>query len=106
MECWEKREETRIGQLAKKKWFIGGDRNSKFFRVVVNTHHHQSHIATMQLVDGTVLATLKEVHDSAIQYFHKFLSDANQRACLNLSHLILKVFSEEENTKFMACLQN
>ena len=52
---WEKREAIRLGQIAKKKWLIEGDQNSKFFHSVVNQRRRKSHIFRMVLNDGTIL---------------------------------------------------
>ncbi|XP_042988592.1 uncharacterized protein LOC122316118 [Carya illinoinensis] len=36
LDVWEKREETRLAQAAKKKWSKEGDRNSNFFHAIVS----------------------------------------------------------------------
>lgn len=92
-----------MGQLAKKKWLKEGDDNSKFFHVVVNKHRHHSLIDSMQLVDGTVLVALEEVYEGAVHYFQQFFFDHCNRDFLDLSHLILKVITEEENGHIVAC---
>ncbi|XP_022872585.1 uncharacterized protein LOC111391577, partial [Olea europaea var. sylvestris] len=56
----KKREKLRLAAQAKKKWLIDGDQNLKFFHSVVNQQKRTSQISSMQLPDGTVLASPKE----------------------------------------------
>lgn len=106
LECWEKWEEIRVGQLAKNKKLKEGDQKSKLFQAVVNKRRHDSHIDTMQLVDGMILATPVEGHEGVINYFYQFLYEHCQRECLTLSHIISKVVTEEEIAHIMHFLRN
>jgi hypothetical protein len=59
LDVWEKKEETRLAQAAKKKWLKEGDQNSRFFHVVVSQRRHGAVISRMQLEAGTVLESPK-----------------------------------------------
>ncbi|XP_042980145.1 uncharacterized protein LOC122310315 [Carya illinoinensis] len=49
LERWENREEIRLSQQAKKRWITDGDRNSKFYHVVVNQRRKASAVSRMTL---------------------------------------------------------
>ncbi|KAF5464604.1 hypothetical protein F2P56_014672, partial [Juglans regia] len=66
---WEKREASRLGQIAKKKWLTEGDQNSKFFHSVINQRRTKGHINKMVLDDGRVLNTAEEVHEESMDFF-------------------------------------
>ncbi|XP_035546552.1 uncharacterized protein LOC118348611 [Juglans regia] len=97
IEIWEKREASRLGQIAKKKWLTEGDQNSKFFHSVINQRRNKGHISKMVLADGRVLCTAEEVHEEAVDYFRNFLSDVSTVEHCDLSRLIEKKISDEEN---------
>lgn len=51
---------------------LGGGRNVTRipnFSVVVNQRWSSSKIDSMRLDDGTILATLEEIHEGEVQYF-------------------------------------
>ncbi|KAF5462658.1 hypothetical protein F2P56_018646, partial [Juglans regia] len=97
IEIWEKREASRLGQIAKKKWLTEGDENSKFFHSVINQRRNKGQISKMVLADGRVLCTAEEVHEEAVAYFRNFLSDVSTVEHCDLSRLIEKKISNEEN---------
>ncbi|XP_035540358.1 uncharacterized protein LOC118344262 [Juglans regia] len=97
IDIWEKREASRLAQIAKKKWLTEGDQNSKFFHSVINQRHNKGHISKMVLADGRVLCTAEEVHEEAVIYFRNFLSDVSTVDHCDLSRIIEKKISDEEN---------
>ncbi|KAF5477357.1 hypothetical protein F2P56_004006 [Juglans regia] len=74
IKIWEKREASRLGQIAKKKWLIEGDQNSKFFHSVINQRRTKGHINKMVLVDGRVLNSTEEVHEEVGFFVISFLT--------------------------------
>lgn len=92
-----KREEKILAQLAKKKWLMDGDKNSKFFHVMVNQHRNASLIQSMQLENGSLMASPKETHEGAVDYFESFLSEQQAMTSLDLGNFISKVISMEDN---------
>lgn len=66
-------------QIAKKNWLKECDHNSKLFHVVNNTQRNKASISTMKLKDGSVLASLEEIHEVAVRYFQQFFIDQTDR---------------------------
>lgn len=99
LKVWEKREEVRVAQIAKKKWLKEGDKNSKFFHVVVNQRRCSSTITQMVLEDGTVLSSPEAVHTSAVEYFRGFLSEDTETKVPDLHALLTSEVSLLENDK-------
>ncbi|KAK1575277.1 hypothetical protein Q3G72_004017 [Acer saccharum] len=100
---WEKREAIRLGQIAKQKWLIEGDQNTKFFHSVVNQRRRKSQISRMVLDDGTILNNAEEVHLGAAQYFRKFLTTSVDVEQGNLASILDHVITEDDNN--MLCLE-
>lgn len=97
LDYWERMEEIRVSQVAKKRWLADGDENSKFFHAVINQKWNSSIIESMVLEDGTVLASPEEIHEGAVRYFQNFLNEQSARVLPDLSNLISKEISEEDN---------
>ncbi|XP_035546560.1 uncharacterized protein LOC118348616 [Juglans regia] len=97
IEIWEKREASRLGQIAKKNWLTEGDQNSKFFHSTINQRRNKGHINKMVLADRRVLNTAEEVHEEAVVFFRNFLSDVSAVEHCDFSRLIEKKISNEEN---------
>ncbi|KAG6617987.1 hypothetical protein I3842_Q137000 [Carya illinoinensis] len=55
LDYWEQYEETRLSQLAKKKWLMKGDQNVKFFNAIVNQWRINKVTSNMWLEDGMLL---------------------------------------------------
>lgn len=56
----------------------------------------------MKLTNGTTLNTPEEVHEGAVNYFHHFLSNHCDKECPDLSQIISKVITKDDNTQIMA----
>ncbi|KAJ0094336.1 hypothetical protein Patl1_15029 [Pistacia atlantica] len=97
LDIWEKREELRLSQLAKQKWLSEGDQNSKFFHAVVNQKRKSNVISHMRLENGTSLNSTEQVHQGALKYFQDFLSNPSLAEQVDLTPLIQKSVSEENN---------
>ncbi|XP_041015027.1 uncharacterized protein LOC121257846 [Juglans microcarpa x Juglans regia] len=99
LEVWEKREEARLTQIAKKNWLMEGDKNSKFFHVMVSQRRRSSSVAQMVLENGMVLSSPGVVHAGVVEYFREFLSEVieMQRTDLHgLMHLEVSLIENEE----------
>ncbi|KAF5465270.1 hypothetical protein F2P56_015292 [Juglans regia] len=90
-------EEISISHIAKKRWLMEGDRNSKIFHAVVKQKLNSTMIESMVLEDGTVLESPEEIHEGAVRHFQNFLSTPTTRVVPDLSHLISVEISLEEN---------
>ncbi|KAL6011070.1 hypothetical protein ACLOJK_001514 [Asimina triloba] len=62
LDLWEKREASRLGQLAKKKWLTEGDKNSAFFHTVIKQRRLKGIIEKIVLSDGRVLKSAEAIH--------------------------------------------
>lgn len=69
---------------------------------MVNKQQRHSQIGSIKLAVGPLLATSEEVHEGVVNYFHQFLLEHCHRDCSNLSEIISKVITKEENDQFMA----
>ncbi|KAF5472990.1 hypothetical protein F2P56_009642 [Juglans regia] len=96
LEAWEKREEIRIAQQAKKKWLVEGDNNTKLFHAFVNQRRKRSFISSLSLSDGEVLESPETVHEGDVRYFHAFLTGVGPNERANIGAIIFPVISEEE----------
>ncbi|CAI9777519.1 unnamed protein product [Fraxinus pennsylvanica] len=72
---WQRREEIRFSQQAKKRWLSDGDNNTMFFHTVIAQKRRSTRISSMTFCDGSVLITPKDIHKAAVDYFQKFLSE-------------------------------
>lgn len=63
IDTWQKRETVRLGQIAKKKWLMEGDQNTKFFHSVINQRRKKAHIS--QMVQHLIMQSLSiwELHN-------------------------------------------
>lgn len=88
--------------MAKKKLITKGDRNSKFFHAVVNACRNKSLVSSMKLQDGSVLDSLKAVHDRVVNYFSQVLSDDHDGDTPDLRYLFSSIITYENSAKLLA----
>ncbi|KAF5442525.1 hypothetical protein F2P56_035172 [Juglans regia] len=97
LEVWDVIEETRLAQIAKKKWLLEGDQNSKFYHAVINQRRSKTMISQMKLDDGRVLGNPEEVHLGAVEYFREFLTESPILDQADLTPLLSCSVSMAEN---------
>lgn len=102
LEIWERREATRLGQIAKKKWMAKGGQNTKYYHSVINQRRKQMFISKMRLLDGRVLDNPEEIHIDAIEFFQGFLTEPSAVERADLSSLIDASISKDE--KHLLCM--
>ncbi|XP_022883248.1 uncharacterized protein LOC111399999 [Olea europaea var. sylvestris] len=73
---WQKREEIRLSQVAKKRWL--------------------RRLAQMMLENGTQLSSPQQIHMEVVRYFQNFLIEEHVGAVPNLSSLIDDTLTDEE----------
>ncbi|XP_042969123.1 uncharacterized protein LOC122301816 [Carya illinoinensis] len=93
---WKGRENIRLSHMAKKRWLIDGDNNSKFFHAYLNAKN-QKRITDMFLVDDTHLNNPIEIHKAVVEYFKQFLGDNSHFEFSSLRDLISPVITTDEN---------
>ncbi|KAF5458831.1 hypothetical protein F2P56_022832 [Juglans regia] len=94
LSTWRQREDMRLAQMAKIKWRMEGDRNSKFFNVWLSIKRHRK-IHKLRTTDGLEFNSPEEIHLGAIEYFLEFLQRSNQpRDLPDLTNLISPVIEE------------
>ncbi|XP_040998207.1 uncharacterized protein LOC121244260 [Juglans microcarpa x Juglans regia] len=98
LDTWLHREDVRLAQCAKVKWWGHGDKNYRYFHAILNKRK-QERIMEMSLLNGTTLKSPLEVHDGAVQYFMDFLGQSSTVLLPNLSDLVDMVISEADNSK-------
>lgn len=89
---WRRREETRLLQLAKIKWGVEGDQNSKFFHAHL-AYKRNKIVMEMRLQDGTYLRSPEEIHLGVVNYFSDFLQKEVHENSPDLGHLISPVIT-------------
>ncbi|XP_057954050.1 uncharacterized protein LOC131148352 [Malania oleifera] len=97
LEIEEQKEETRLAQQAKKSWLKEGDQNSKLFHAVVKQRRKNSVISNMNLANGSVLNSPESIHLAVTSYFQNFLIETRTHKVADLSTILKKVITEEEN---------
>ncbi|KAF5475502.1 hypothetical protein F2P56_007302 [Juglans regia] len=96
LSSWRRREDIRLAQMAKIKWNMEGDRNSKLFHVWL-ANKRCKRIQGMRTPDGIEFNSPEEIHNGDVNYFADFLKNTNQLIALpDLSHLISPVIEEED----------
>ncbi|XP_022880831.1 uncharacterized protein LOC111398107 [Olea europaea var. sylvestris] len=93
---WQKREEIRLSQVAKKRWLREGDNNTKFFHAVIAQHRKNRRLDQMMLENRTQLSSPQQIHMEAVRYFRNFLTEEHVGAVPNLSSLIDDTLTDEE----------
>ncbi|XP_040996123.1 uncharacterized protein LOC121242304 [Juglans microcarpa x Juglans regia] len=98
LSSWRRREDIILAQMAKIKWNMEGDRNSKFFHVWL-ANKRRKRIQGMRTPDGIEFNSSEEIHNGVVDYFADFLKNTNQlRALPDLSHLISPAIEEVDCT--------
>ncbi|XP_041009336.1 uncharacterized protein LOC121253382 [Juglans microcarpa x Juglans regia] len=72
LSTWRRREDIRLAQMAKIKWRMEGDRNSKFFHVWLSNKRHRK-IHKLRTTDGLEFNSPEEIHLGAEENFSEFL---------------------------------
>ncbi|XP_042950383.1 uncharacterized protein LOC122282502 [Carya illinoinensis] len=98
LDTWTNREEIRLAQCAKVRWWNHGDKNSMYFHALLNKRK-QARIMEMSLSNGTTLKTPQDIHDGAVKYFMDFLGESNSVVLPDLGDLVSNVISEEDNLR-------
>ncbi|XP_041021763.1 uncharacterized protein LOC121263023 [Juglans microcarpa x Juglans regia] len=98
LNSWRRREDIRLAQMAKIKWNMEGDRNSKFCHVWL-ANKRRKRIKGMRTPDGVEFNSPEEIHNGAVEYFADFLKNTNQSRVLpDLSDLISPVIDVDDCT--------
>ncbi|KAF5469005.1 hypothetical protein F2P56_013110 [Juglans regia] len=96
---WRHREEIRLSQMAKLKWKVDGDRNSKFFHACLANKRRKR---VLEMCSNEVVYTSPEsIHQGAVDYFSNFLQGVSPVENPNLEGLIDSVISGEENASLV-----
>ncbi|XP_042950232.1 uncharacterized protein LOC122282338 [Carya illinoinensis] len=99
LDTWTNREEIRLAQCAKVRWWKHGDKNSRYFHALLNKRK-QTRIMEMTMSNGTTLKTPQDIHDGAMKYFIDFLGQSNRVVLPDLGDLVSHVISDEDNLRF------
>ncbi|KAF5462644.1 hypothetical protein F2P56_018632 [Juglans regia] len=98
LETWNNREEMRLAQCAKVRWWRHGDQNSRYFHALLNKRR-QSKITEMRLPNGLMLKSPQEIHDGAVHYFREFLGQSSRVVLPELSDYVSIVISDDDNLR-------
>ncbi|KAF5445223.1 hypothetical protein F2P56_034289 [Juglans regia] len=96
LSSWRLREDIRLAQMAKIKWRMDGDRNTKFFHVWLSNKKHRK-IHQLRTSNGLAFNSPEAIHLGAVDYFSDFLQRSNPvREVPDLSSLISSVINDED----------
>ncbi|KAF5459741.1 hypothetical protein F2P56_019662 [Juglans regia] len=96
---WWRWEEIRLAQMAKLKWKVDGDRNSKFFHACLANKRRKRVLEMRSNV--VVYETLKSIHQGAVEYFSSFLQGEPSVEPPRLDQYIDSIISDEENISLL-----
>lgn len=103
LECWENFENTRLSQIAKKKCFTEGEKNTKFFHATINQRRSAQHQCAWKM--GSYWPR-PEIHEGTVNYFQAFLIEPKVETTANLEPFITEVISGDENAHICRELTN
>ena len=63
------KEEIKWAQKARSDWIIQGDRNIKYFQIVVKQRRAKSRIVNLRQDNGTLIENLKEIERIIVSHF-------------------------------------
>ncbi|XP_035539652.1 uncharacterized protein LOC109020983 [Juglans regia] len=96
LSSWRLREDIRLAQMAKIKWRMDGDRNTKFFHVWLSNKKHRK-IHQLRTSNGLAFNSPEAIHLGVVDYFSDFLQRSNPvREVPDLSSLISSVINDED----------
>lgn len=95
--AWLEREEILWRQKSRIKWLQEGDGNTKFFHASVENKKKNHILEHMVLEDGTVLKSVDDIHEGAVQFFKELLSVSPISMDDNNLSLLTPAITMEEN---------
>ncbi|XP_035548696.1 uncharacterized protein LOC118349203 [Juglans regia] len=98
LQTWNNREEMRLAQCAKVRWWRHGDQNLRYFHALLNKRR-QSKITEMRLPNGLMLKSPQEIHDGVVHYFREFLGQSSRVVLPELSDYVSIVISDDDNLR-------
>ncbi|XP_041028214.1 uncharacterized protein LOC121268148 [Juglans microcarpa x Juglans regia] len=99
LEVWLKQEDMRLAQQAKKKWWVEGDQNSRFFHAIIAQRRSNYSVREMRLPDGGFFYSPRRVHEEAVKYFESFLMQENLVELPDLKQLFPQGISNDNAQK-------
>ncbi|KAF5480776.1 hypothetical protein F2P56_001492, partial [Juglans regia] len=96
LDNWLCREDTRLAQMAKLKWHMEGDRNTKFFHACLANKRCKK-VMYMRSSNGMVFNSPEGIHQGAVDYFSSFLQGSQISLLPDLSTLISPIISDSDN---------
>ncbi|XP_071918974.1 uncharacterized protein [Coffea arabica] len=93
------KEEAYWGQKARVQWLKEGDRNTKYFHIVVAGRRRRNNISSLQREDGTWCKSEGEVEGEINGYFRKLFTSTNPRQFDAILNGIPQVITGQMNNK-------
>ena len=81
-------------QKSRVLWLKEGDRNTKFFHRMANSHRRNNFIGCLD-IEGTLTSDPKEIEESILRYYKQLYSESTQW-CLSLNGLPFTALESEE----------
>lgn len=83
------------------KWFVDGDRNTKFFHSYVKGRREKMHLEEISNEQGDVVQSNHLIGEAVVSFFtNQFMEDGNNRYFTILSH-ISKLINAKENEEMI-----
>ena len=80
------KEELMWAQKARTKWILQGDRNTKFFQIVVKQRRAKNKILQIKDSDGNITDNLMDIESILVGHFKNCFSNNNQSNFLGIVH--------------------
>ena len=74
------KEDIKWAQKARCDWVVQGDRNTKYFQIVVKQRRAKNRIVSLRKDDGTLTENFEEIESITVSYFKNRFTETNPKS--------------------------